>query len=859
MGPHVGQWSGWIYKQGSRVKTWKKRYMVLQGRHVTYYDKSVLEPNPTEKGALVLVDVTQNFAIANGLFLHDNKGKQMKIYTDTTAEFQDCFISMQRVCRGDAPPSCSPQTQPPAMSTSSPSSQRFTLSSQCALPVHSYRPPSGNPEPVQLARPVSRSTSERIPARAAADVRFAPPERALSDRVERIHLSSDAPPPPRASGPKLVMLSSSQSSNDHSQRIRSTNNVVGRKDVLRGWLYKEGQHVRNWKRRYFVLTGDHLAYYGKQGEAAKGDGRVVEVALNPQRAFGLLVRLDSDRILRVAAESEDDMERWQSGLRAALKNQEYLERRISSSVRYAGYLHKKGSNIKTWHRRWFMLTGLNQLGYCDNEGDTPKGYGKVLDVCANLKRAHCLYIHLDSGRRLSVAADSQDDIDGWFAVLSKVAAAVAQTCPSPVVNTPTSCAHHRGWLQKEGLAIKSWKRRYFTLHGRMLVYYKDMEDGGHAVGQGLVDAAAEGTSRPFAIDIHFETGRVLRVAANSERDRAAWLAALRRDHQTGGGAGPSLLAAPSATGPLEGWLEWEGARTFFTLTGSRDVTWFANPNGLVLGKGTLQDMRVENFQDFVMHLVFANAASIRVKAETTDELAMWRQGMTMAIKGRQAGVHSSAGTTTSLTSAAFSRRTSCMMTQEGWMLKQGKQVKSWKRRYFVVHGTDLAYYKDELRGTVLGQGTFVHVKPNPDKPWSLVIILNTGRLLVVALSSEHDEATWLHALQSALQPPPDSQSLEPHISVAAVAAQVAPVARRGDRTNDNEGDKVEDIYNTHLSSTDSLEYFDDNDFEDELDSDMGDNGSMSSSDMDGRAAKGTTGDYDSDGLSSLSSMSDFED
>ncbi|RHY27216.1 hypothetical protein DYB32_006946 [Aphanomyces invadans] len=913
MGPRVGQWSGWVYKQGSRVKTWKKRYMVLQGRHITYYDKSVLEPNPIEKGALVLVDVTQNFAIANGLFLHDNKGKQMKIYTDTTAEFQDCFISMQRACRGDAPPSAVAQQQQQASYATS--SQRYSSSQSLSSDVPSYRPSSGNPEPVTLARP-SRAASERLPSHVAVDSRFGTPERALSERVERMHVSPDSGACPRAtgtpSGPKLLgsgyLRTSSSESNDGAPLVqRNSSGALGRKEVLRGWLHKEGQHVRNWKRRYFVLTGDHLAYYGKQGEAAKGEGRVLEVAVNPQKAFGLLIRLDSDRILRVAAESEDDMERWQSGLRAALKNQEYLERRISSSIRYAGYLHKKGSNIKTWHRRWFMLTGLNQLGYCDKEGETPKGYGKVIDVCVNHKRAHCLYVHLDSGRRLSVAADSQNDIDGWYQVLSKVAAAVAQNQQQQRSSAPDATneqslgkhTSHSGWLQKEGKSIKSWKRRYFTLHDRMLVYHKDME-GGNAVGQGIVSAVTEGMSRPFSIDVHFETGRVLRVAANSERDRAAWMAALnrgiqaRRVESTGVHEGVSLGSSSSAStefgstatiGPMEGWLEWEGARTFFTLTSGRDFKWFANPNGLVLGKGTLKDMRVENFRDFIMHIVFTNATPIRVKAESSEELNAWRHAITMAMKGQLVATAAPLPTTDSSTHAAAAGP---LVKQEGWMLKEGSKMKNWKRRYFILKGTELMYYKNEMLGSVLGQANFVHVKPNPEKQWSLIVILETGRLLVVALNSEHEEAMWLKAFQTALLQASHigeySSQDAPQATLAAPApvqqghtapppAPLAAPSRRSAAEHDEYDDADDDIYNTQLSSADSLvfEDFDNDDDDDELDSDM-DNGSISSDDeVYGRredrssptrptpAAAPAKPNYDSDGLSSLSSMSDFED
>jgi len=31
--------------------------------------------------------------------------------------------------------------------------------------------------------------------------------------------------------------------------------------ILKGWLTKQGSFPRNWKRRFFVLTRDHLTYF----------------------------------------------------------------------------------------------------------------------------------------------------------------------------------------------------------------------------------------------------------------------------------------------------------------------------------------------------------------------------------------------------------------------------------------------------------------------------------------------------------------------------------------------------------------------------------------------------------------------
>ncbi|KDO23053.1 hypothetical protein SPRG_11900 [Saprolegnia parasitica CBS 223.65] len=418
----VGDWSGFVFKQGALIKSWKKRFLVVQGRHVTYYDRSVHEPNPREKGSLVLVDVTQNFGLKNGLVLHDVKGRQMKMYTLSATDLDECFTALQAACGANARPSLLD------VRASSIASDRASLV-------------------------VRRDTHVGAPVVCVVD--------------------------------------------------------GGGTTIQRGWLYKEGQRVRNWKRRFFVLTGDHVAYFAKQGENPKGEGRVCGVSLDMHKPLGMLLQLDAnDRVLRVAAETNDALARWHAAFTACV--------RTLPKPRLCGYLLKKGRTVKAWRKRYFSIDGVsNQLSYSDADGAPPKGFGHVVDVCVNTKRPFALYIHLASGRRLAVAGSTQAEADTWLAVLEDIAADVPMQCVD---------GSHMGWLQKEGSGVKSWKRRFFTLHGRSLVYRKSLDSA--PLGDGVVTAATPGTARAFAIDIALASGRVLVVAANSARDRELWLSAL---------------------------------------------------------------------------------------------------------------------------------------------------------------------------------------------------------------------------------------------------------------------------------------------------------------------------------------------
>ncbi|OQR87827.1 hypothetical protein ACHHYP_07977 [Achlya hypogyna] len=206
-------WEGWIHKQGSLVPTWKKRYMVLKGRHIAYYDKEASNPRAKEKGTFTLAAVERNPEINHGLTLAGYDGKIMRIYTKTVGEFVLCYNAMTSAC--------------------------------------------SEPEP-KAAPMLNRADTS------------------MSYRFER------------------------------------SSSSVNRAVTHSGWLEKEGQNVKSWKKRFFVLSGTDLTYYDRIGGTEKGGGRVVDVTYSYERRNSLTFVLNNDRILNVTADSEADMQNWYS-------------------------------------------------------------------------------------------------------------------------------------------------------------------------------------------------------------------------------------------------------------------------------------------------------------------------------------------------------------------------------------------------------------------------------------------------------------------------------------------------------------------------------------------------------------------
>lgn len=91
-------------------------------------------------------------------------------------------------------------------------------------------------------------------------------------------------------------------------------------------------------------------------------------------------------------------------------------------------------------------------------------------------------------------------------------------------------SRHEGWLWKQGGSIKTWKRRWFLLRGRALLYFRD-DKTPHALG--VIDlqnclgvAEVKIAQYPNAFEIPVG-GRTYLLAADTEEVAQKWLTAIR--------------------------------------------------------------------------------------------------------------------------------------------------------------------------------------------------------------------------------------------------------------------------------------------------------------------------------------------
>jgi len=234
-----GQHAGWVFKQGSLVRNWKKRYMVLRGKQLTYYDTASLTAKTKEKGSFQVITVELSSDIQNGLLVHGKGGRVLKLYTDSAESTRAWYAAILEATTG-----------------------------------------------MIAGAGGSRMSSF------GGDARFSLLSTANSNNSSSINVDDE-----------LELL-------DRLDSLPLEDGIAGIHHS--GWLKKEGSRVKSWKRRYFTLHGNTLSYYDSAdtGSAAKGYGHVKGVEVNANRVNSLDVMFERGRLLRVCAKSHDDMEEW---------------------------------------------------------------------------------------------------------------------------------------------------------------------------------------------------------------------------------------------------------------------------------------------------------------------------------------------------------------------------------------------------------------------------------------------------------------------------------------------------------------------------------------------------------------------
>lgn len=696
---------GWLLKEGKRMKSWKKRFMVLRGNVLTYYpDESSRSPH---LGSVVIRKVETNFTTPFTLDLHTEGGRVLKIAADSLDDIESWDQALAQAISGDG----------------GEKRMRDSLSTATS----SYD---------QLLYP-DRQSSSIEDSYATIPEDYSPYE-----AKERHHT-----------------LSSSASAQG-----------------CEGWLLKRGQTSKKWKKRYFTLNNDMLEYRHEPEDVPNEDEIIVDVKFDPYNDGWIHIELDSGRTITVRAESKSDFMKWAIALgdlvgkpykeeempvpEAAVVqyreepddveiSTEFLDGNPPPSVVKYGWLLKQGNLIKSWKRRYFVLDG-DSLQYYENIDKQPRGGGIVVRVLRDDIDENCLDVHLSSGRVLKLSADTQDEIALWYAALWNASKLVSPTVDNNKEEEESSLDNsgnrlrklgREGWLLKKGQNFKTWKQRFFVLERSRLMYYGD--ESGELLGSGVVFEVSVGESRPFCLDVRFQNGRLLQVVAPDETEFAGWLQAL----QTASNLTESFLSQRG--GSLE--------NAVFDDEFDLDVGDDADALGDDLNFDNQLDSHRDTEDEKSGYSTWAAAMNNKPEWDRTDS---WdstlgdveEDGIRVEEDSQSSG--NDAGRVSDASTVAGQRK--C----HGWLNKEGGTIKTWKRRYFSLHGTTLRYFKSET-GSLLRALTITHVDELPLVALGLEVATKSDRKLILTAESKEDYAKWVHAMQDAIRAENAAQSPVP--------------------------------------------------------------------------------------------------
>ena len=488
--------------------------------------------------------------------------------------------------------------------------------------------------------------------------------------------------------------------------------------LLEGWLYKRGQTVENWKRRYCVLRrGGRFLYFGmvrmlRSGQSEPHQGslkgevllrRSSEVAFEaapsgrralaelPDKVFALRFGVGKGRTMHLCASTEAQRVTWVHALRASVA--ELRDAYIPGS---AGLMHARGA-----------------------VGAASARFGRDPAIAAQAGAARA--IRQEGWLAKSAVLKEARQVE--CAMASASAAAGVQLSPgsSPPLAAP--------W--------RRFNRRYFVLHGGCLHYYVDRTC---AALKGVIDltkgleqspvvatppraAAALGATHCFAVMVRvLETSpgdsggvgcRAVLLGCSSLEEAHTWRRAIEIEATAGsiidgdGGGGRSRSDSADSDWLRADWLRTQASSSATKNDGR------ATPSPAARGeskrRGTVFDVP---------------------------------QGVSLISRVRSR----------SQAEAAAAAVTHC-----GWLLKRGKMATSWRRRWFVLENRVLTYYTSsnciERRGELSLAGAVATLSDSlfaatEEFPQQLAIVAPM-RTLYLAARSQANAVEWRSAVRRA--------------------------------------------------------------------------------------------------------------
>ncbi|CAH0482258.1 unnamed protein product [Peronospora belbahrii] len=530
------------------------------------------------------------------------------------------------------------------------------------------------------------------------------------------------------------------------EMLDDTSLMTQKKDlrlVCEGWVEKLGQRSKIWKKRYMSLLANGMLEYrkGRTHGSGIGGNKVGKPQLHSAEKLSDLAfpsptesrhskrhQLSFDRHMyedNKKSRSLSPSERSSTPSDADRFSNTQVSK-VDNNRMKRGWLYKQGSDTSSWMLRYFVLSG-NTLHHYKHVNGTSEALGNVTSVTRSNESTGSLGVQFDDGSTLNVYGETKADTEAWHTALCKASRNAADNTMKRecVLRKEDEEIHEdngfHGWLLKKGQNFKTWKRRYFVLERSRLAY--SASAGSEILGSGVVFEVEVGDLRPFCLDVRFQNGRLLHVVAPTQEAFLKWFDVLRK-----------------ASNLVESFLAQSNGNAVIGEEFDNDIGECENVNDVDV------EFTVENISEYETTLLDGEGASLWIAAmQNKPEY----DALSSSTSSEDCNDNVAESEIVPRVIEASSMTPNDSQGCVGWLKKEGKNIKSWKLRYFTLYGSKLSYYKSK-KGSLLRSVNVVNVAVHPSISRGLVISTVGGRKLIVHAESTEEFDKWLDSIRKAV-------------------------------------------------------------------------------------------------------------
>lgn len=557
------------------------------------------------------------------------------------------------------------------------------------------------------------------------------------------------------------------------------------RECTRGYLWAVEREKR--LRQYLVLRDQILWLYKNEKSPSpvgsiSTEGTVLRFNENDSDDMQFEVVANSI-IMQFEAANALELCRWVRSFNLArLPHQQAPE---AKTVDNEGYMQCKDKSGKKG-QFWFKLSN-SSLEYFEDESCSTQidslsiGYCVVHSLANDSDDSHCFQVTA-SQKSILLLASSKEEMKAW---MDNIKVAKLQFWQSGAISN-MGVFESRGYLMKRGRHNIAWRRRWFVLKDcRCLLYFKSKKDP-TPIGEILLEESFVRKSESPESELRFEIQcqhRTFFFEACSETEVKMWTQALKhaklqcwKDRGHGATPAPEMedLFEDSIRNPdREGFMLKQGAsfktwkRRWFVLKYPY-LYYFTSAQisspGEHVGRINLQDAKVvastvnnQNKLVFQIQLVTRYRVYF-VRADSEEDMNQWVACMEQKRAEYNATVASD-DAPMEKKRAASKRDSLSLPYRTGFLVKKGRTNKVWKRRYFVLRRSILAYYKAkedaEPAGVIALENCSVSIVDESIRRTHCFIISTRYRNYFLQAPDQYDMACWIESIKFQAQNPDD--------------------------------------------------------------------------------------------------------